>query len=515
MASRPHPSSRPRAYLAVAAACAALTALALPLLPWLAPANLVALYLLLVLLAALRYGRGPAVLAAFLGVGLFDFFIVPPHLSLAVADVQYLVVFAVMLAVALTTGHLAARLREEAEQASRREARMRLLYELARELAGTLVVAQVAAAVQPFLRGLGLESLLLVPDRQNALQPETVPAVTPPRIDAALAQTAYARAEFIALDHLAAFGEAAAYFPLKAPMCCRGVLAVAAREDGLPALHEARPLLHAVAALAAIALERIHYAEIAQETQLQMRSERLRSSILSALSHDVRTPLTALVGLADSLSLLQPPLSPPARETAAAIAGQARLLHGLVENLLDMARLNAGEVRLHKDWCLIEDVVASSLQLLTAALDRHPVRIEFAPDLPLVEFDPVLIERVLANLLENAAKYAPADTPIDITARIAEDQLVVTVCDRGPGLPAGRGAELFDLFVRGQVESSTPGMGLGLAICKAIIDAHGGHISAANRDGGGACFRFTLRLGAAPALDDESVVLAQAREEAP
>lgn len=509
MAPLPKPSAGPRAYLVVVAACAAVTALALPLLPWLAPANLVAVYLLLVLVAALRFGRGPAVLSAFLGVGLFDFFIVPPHLSLAVADVQYLIVFAVMLAVALTTGHLAVRLRNEAEQASRREERTRLLYELARDLAGTLAVAQVAAAVHPFLRGLGLESLLLVPDLHEELQPEAVEAITPPRIDAALARTAYERAELITLDHLAAFGEAAAYFPLKAPMRCRGVLAVAVREDGLPSLHEAQPLLQAAAALIAIALERIHYAEIAQETQVQMLSERLRSSILSALSHDVRTPLTALVGLADSLSLLQPPLSAAARETAEAIAEQARLLHGLVENLLDMARLNAGEVRLHKDWCLIEDVIASSLQLLRAAFSRHPVRIDLAPDLPLVEFDAVLVERVLANLLENAAKYAPPDTSIDITATKDGAWLVVAVSDRGPGLPAGRSEELFNLFVRGQVESSTPGMGLGLAICKAIIDAHGGHIKAENREGGGACFRFTLPLGAAPMLDDESLVLAR------
>lgn len=498
----------PGAYVAVALACAGVTALA-ALLPWLAPANSVALFLLLVLLAAIRYGRGPAVLAAFLGVGMFDFFLVPPHLSFAVADVQYLLVFAVMLAVALTTGHLASRLRLEAAQASRKEQNTRLLYELARELAGTLTVEQVAQAVHAFVKGVGPDALLLVPDRQEVLQPTPVPDAAPPRIDAGLARVAYDRAEQIELDHLAAFGEAAVYFPLKAPMRCRGVLAVAVHEDRLPGLRDALPLLQTASSLIAIALERIHYAEIAQETQVQMLSERLRSSILSALSHDVRTPLTALVGLADSLSLLQPPLSEQASETADAIAQQARLLHGLVENLLDMARLNVGEVRLHKDWCLIEDVIASSLQLLRAAVASHPVSIHLAPDLHLVEFDAVLIERVLANLLENAAKYSPPDTPIEIDARNQDGQLVVSVSDRGRGLPTGRRDELFNLFVRGEVESSTPGMGLGLAICKAIIDAHGGQIHAEDRDGGGACFRFTLPLGAVPALDDEALVLAQ------
>ncbi|HET8730003.1 MAG TPA: DUF4118 domain-containing protein [Moraxellaceae bacterium] len=500
----------PGAYLVVVLACAVVTFLA-AVLPWLAPANSVALFLLVVLSTAIRYGRGPAVLAAFLGVGMFDFFLVPPHLSFAVADVQYLLVFAVMLAVALTTGHLAARLRLEAEQASQKEQHTRLLYELARELAGTLVVAQVAQAVHAFLQGIGLDALLLVPDREDALQPTAVPDAPPPRIDTRLARLAYDRAEQIELDHLAAFGEAAVYFPLKAPMRCRGVLAVSVREDHLPALHNAQPLLRTASSLIAIALERIHYAEIAQETQVQMLSERLRSSILSALSHDVRTPLTALVGLADSLSLLQPPLSAQAKETADAIAEQARLLHGLVENLLDMARLNVGEVRLHKDWCVIEDVIASSLQLLRVAVATHPVRIKLAPDLQLVEFDAVLVERVLANLLENAAKYSPPDAPIDIDARNQDGELVVSVCDRGRGLPAGRRDELFSLFVRGEVESATPGMGLGLAICKAIVDAHGGRIHAEDREGGGACFRFTLPLGIVPALDDEALVLARER----
>ena len=188
---------------------------------------------------------------------------------------------------------------------------------------------------------------------------------------------------------------------------------------------------------------------------------------------------------------------------------QASLLHGLVENLLDMARLQVGEVKLRKDWCLIEDVIASSLKLLRHALQQHRVELRLSADLPLVAFDAVLIERVLCNLLENAAKYSSPGSVITVVADCREAELQVSVCDDGPGLPPLHPEALFDLFVRGHAESATPGTGLGLAICKAIIEAHGGRIEAMNQAQGGACLRFTLPSGTAPTLDDEALVLAR------
>lgn len=503
------PRESATSYLVVALVCAGTTALAVLLRPYLDPANIVMLYLLIVLLAAIRFGRGPAVLAALLGVALFDFFLVPPRLSFAVADVQYLITFAVMLVVALTTAHLAADLRQQARVAEQKERQARLLYELARELAGTLATSQVAAAVTSFLQGIGLNAVLLLPGEDEVLLAVPVPDHTAPRADTALARTAYQQNEVIELPHLAVFGEASVYFPLKAPMCVRGVLAVAAPGNENAGVKENRTLLMTAASLTAIALERLHYVDVAQATQVQMLSERLRSSILSALSHDVRTPLAALVGLADSLALLHPPLPALASETAEAIREQASLLNGLVENLLDMARLNVGEIKLRKEWCLIEDVIGSSLKLLRHALERHTIQVNLAPDLPLVEFDAVLIERVLGNLLENAAKYSPAGSVITISAQCMDEYLVVAVCDNGPGLPPLKREALFDMFVRGNPESATPGTGLGLAICKAIIDAHGGHIEATDQASGGACLRFSLPLGSAPALDDEALVLAR------
>lgn len=492
-------------------ACAAVALLAILLRPYLDLANIVMLFLLAVLGVAVRGGRGPAVLASFLSVALFDFFIVPPRLSLAVADVQYLITFAVMLAVALTISHLTAGLRQQAEIASQKEQQARLLYELARELAGALAVAQVAAAVQRFLRGMDLAAVLLLPDAAEQLQTVAADEAAALRLDEALAAAAFRQGEAMELDHLAALGYAALYLPLKAPMRVRGVLALAPGDGRGARLHERRTLLMTAASLVAIALERMHYAEVAQVTQVQIVSERLRSSILSALSHDIRTPLAVLVGLADTLVVVRPPLPAVAQETAEAIRDQAIQLNRLVENLLDMARLNAGSVQLRKEWHLLEEVVGSSLKLMQPALAQHELRVQLPRELPLVEYDAVLLERVLCNLLENAAKYAPPDTPIEIAAAQDGDWVVVEVKDRGPGLPPEKQAALFEMFVRGDLESSTPGVGLGLAICKTIVEAHGGRIAADNRPEGGACLRFRLPLGTPPALDDEALVLARER----
>jgi two-component system sensor histidine kinase KdpD len=235
---------------------------------------------------------------------------------------------------------------------------------------------------------------------------------------------------------------------------------------------------------------------------MEVLTERLRSSILSAISHDVRTPLTAMVGLADSLFLIKPPLPANALETAQALHEQAARQAGLVGNLLDMARLNAGEVTLRREWQPLEEVIGASIKLLGSALVAHPVRVDLPRDLPLLEFDVVLIERVFCNLLENAAKFAPAGSVIELAAGLAGDSVEISVADHGPGLPDRD--DLFKMFVRGETESGKPGTGLGLAICRAIVEAHGGRIRAGNRADGGACVSFTLPRGNPPVVEEEA-----------
>jgi two-component system sensor histidine kinase KdpD len=237
--------------------------------------------------------------------------------------------------------------------------------------------------------------------------------------------------------------------------------------------------------------------EIAQQALVEMESERLRNALLAAISHDVRTPLTALIGLAESLAGSQPRLSPAQSETAQALAEQARELGTLVNTLLEMARLQSGKVSLRLEWQSVEEVVGGALRTLRQLLDGKKVEVHVPPDLPLVEFDATLMERVLVNLVENAAKHGAP--PIELRARVSDRELVLTVRDHGPGLPPsvhGREAILFEKFTRGAAESARPGVGLGLAICKAVVDAHRGTISAANADGGGA--EFTVRLPRRP-----------------
>jgi two-component system sensor histidine kinase KdpD len=300
---------------------------------------------------------------------------------------------------------------------------------------------------------------------------------------------------------------------MRSPMRVRGVIAVAPIDALAEPLLDERERLETMASLAAIAVERIHYVDVAQHTQVQVVSERLRSSILSAISHDLRTPLTALVGLADSLTLSKPALGETAQETAGAIRDQAERLAGLVGNLLDMARLHAGDVNLQKEWQPIEEVIGASIKLLGRALAEHPVKVTLAKDLPLVEFDAVLIERVFCNLLENAAKYSPPNTSIGIDVQAQNGRLEVAVTDSGQGFApqAGKEKTLFEMFVRGEAESARPGVGLGLAICSAIIEAHAGTIAASNRPQGGACVSFTLPLGEPPLIEEEVLPLADER----
>lgn len=495
------PAATLRAYLLALASCGLTALAATPLRDWLDLANMAMLFLLTVALVAVRLGRGPAVLAAFCSVALFDFFFVPPRLTFAVADVQYLVTFAVMLAVALIIGHLTTGLAQQAQAAEARERQTRSLYELAKSLAGAMTLAQVREACANFLaENLHAEAALLLPDDKGELravadQPMTLAA-------GYSARTVYDSGEAGEGGHLAGGEGHSLFLPLKGSTRMRGVLVVSVARGEAEVLHEQRPLLLAVASLAAIAIERLHFVEVAQATQLQINSERLRSSILSALSHDVRTPLTVMYGLADTLAQSAPE---PARETAATIRDQALRLNNMVGNLLDMARLQAGEVRLRREWQPLEEVIGASIKLLEPVLGSHAVKVSLPQDLPLLEFDAVLMERVFCNLLENAAKYSPEGAAIEVRAQLQDSMVETTVCNQGQGFPPDKIDRVFELFERGTVESAIPGFGVGLAICRAIVEAHGGSIRAFNPGSGGACVSFTLPRGTPPQIEIESV----------
>jgi len=489
-----------RQYSLAAGSVAAVTALATPLRDKLDLANIVMLFLLAVIFSAFKLGRGPAVLAAFVSVAAFDFFFVPPRLSFAVSDVQYLVTFAVMLVVALITGHLTAGLSFQARVAESRERRMRALYELARELSSVLMVEQITEIGDRFVLSIfGVHAHLLLPDEHDKLK-LSEPEVNGDTLDLGVAQWAFDHGEAAGNGTDTLPASAFLYVPLKGTMRVRGVMAILPPKEGWLLLPEQQRLLDTFAALIGIAVERVHYIAIAQEALVSMESERLRNSLLSSLSHDLRTPLTALVGLIDAMMLTEPKLAPAHQEFAESIREQAMRTNSQVSNLLDMARLQAGKVKLKREWQPLEDVVGSALKARSAALTGHTVHIDLPFDLPLVELDAVLMERVFCNLLENAAKYSPPGSTIDIAARVDGRQVVVEVSDNGPGLPPGMEKSIFDKFTRGHDESATSGVGLGLAIARSVVEAHGGTIQASNRAEGGARFVFTVPVGEPPEI---------------
>ena len=482
--------------------CALVTLIAMPLHTVFDRANIAMLFLMAVVLSAVRYGLGPAVAAAFLNVAAFDFFFVPPRFSFAVGDVQYLMTFAVMLAVGLVTAKLTADLKFQARVASRREQRVRALYEMSRDLSGALMPEQIAEISQRFAAtGFGARAAIMLADERDRLhEPIPVPGGVP-AVDVGISQWAFDHSAEAGWGTDTLAGSPLLYVPLKAPMRTRGVLVLEPKHSRRLLAPEQRRLLDTFARLVAISLERVHYVDVARATTVQMESERLRNSLLSAISHDLRTPLAALVGLADSMSMTQPPPTGQQCDIAASMREEALRMNSLVNNLLDMARLQAGAVKLNRQWQPLEEVVGSAIKAMRSTMAGHRLGVNLPDGLPLLEFDAVLVERVLCNLLENAVTYTPAGSLIEIGAAPgARDQVDIWVEDDGPGLPAGKEELIFSKFERGQKESAASGVGLGLAICRAIVTAHGGTIRAENRRGGGARFVFSLPRGQPPSL---------------
>jgi two-component system sensor histidine kinase KdpD len=467
------------------------------------------LFLLCVVLVAVKLGRGPAMLAAVLSVAAFDFFFVPPRFSFAVTDVQYLVTFVVMLGVGMLIGQLTANLRFAASVSASRERRAHALFELTRDLSAALQTVQVLelgeAAVARTFGGL---AKIFITDAQDHLE---LGKSLPDGLDASIADWCFHNSQRAGIATATLPSNSWHYVPLQAPMRIRGVLALQPAQARWLLIPEQVQQLETLARQIAIALERVHYVDVAQSAVVQMESERLRNTLLAAMSHDVRTPLTALIGQAETLQQTGA-LTIEQHTMVRSMAHEARELSALVGNLLDMARLESGQVQLRKDWQSVEEVVGSSIRSARHALGTLEVQTDLPLELPLVEFDAALMERVLVNLLENACKYGvtqPVHVPaICISARATATSLELKVRDFGPGLPASsRGHEqtLFDKFTRGKAESSTRGVGLGLAICKAIVEAHRGTINATLADGGGAEFSICLprTTPPAPALTDD------------
>jgi two-component system sensor histidine kinase KdpD len=483
-------------YLWAAATTALCTLLAAAMYPHFDLSNLVMIYLLGVTVAGLKLGRGPSALTAVLNVAAFDFFFVPPRYSFAVSDVQYLVTFGAMVTIALVIATLTASVRQQTRVAGARERRTALLYAMSRELSltrGTAAMAQ--AAVRHVAEVFQCRATVLLPDPGGQLRYPTEPAleVSFRGADLAVAQWVadHGRRAGLGSDTLPA--ARGLYVPLGERERTVGVLALLPQNPRRVLLPEQSHLLETFASQVAVAIERANLAELAIQSSLAAERETLRNTLLSSISHDLRTPLAVMAGAGSALAQHGATLDEATRvQLARSIESNAREMSELVSNVLDLVRLESGQVSLRRDWQTLDDLVGSALTRYQERLAGHRVELRLPPDLPPVWVDGTLIVQLLANLFDNVAKYTPPGTRVSVSAVPLGDFVQVSVEDDGPGLPAGDPARLFDKFQRGSEEGTVVGVGLGLAIAQAIVRAHGGEIEAQRRDGGGARFVFTL-----------------------
>jgi two-component system, OmpR family, sensor histidine kinase KdpD len=478
--------------------------------------NVLMIHLLAVLFIATRFGRGPAVAASLLAVAAFDFTVVPPYFSFAVGDSQYLFTFAAMLVTALVISTLADRLRRQAQAARERERNTAALLSLSHKLAATRGQQEIVqAVVQQVAEVLGCPAAVLIPNAKGNLVLAGV-SHEGERVDekeGGVAQWVFDHAQKAGrgTDTLpAASGQ---YLPMVATGGTAGVLGLLKP----PAAYDAQRsrLLEAFASQSALALERAALAEESRQAWERVEAEFLRNTLLSGVSHDLRTPLAAITGAASSLAESEGLSDAVRRDLAQDIVGESERMESLISNLLDMTRLESGGFVLRKEWHPPAEIVGTALGHVRKRLADHPVKTHWPKDLPLIHVDAIALDQVLVNLLDNAALYTPPGTPIDISAAPAGENVVLEVGDRGPGLPRDDPQRVFQKFFRGSRragntadDGSRRGVGLGLAICKGIVELHQGTIMAENRPDGGALFRIQLPVGGTPPTVPEEPELA-------
>ena len=459
-------------------------------------ADIVMVYLLAIVAVAARLGRWPSLLASLLSVAAFDWFFIPPYQTFAVTDFRHVGTFGVMLLVGLLISNLTERIRQQARLARAREQRTQALYKLSEELARTGGSSDlVASAIHNVADQFHGRSTVLLPDPEGRLAPSGSAGFPLNTQELGVAQWVLEHGEAAGLGTGTLPGASATYLPLKGSSGVIGVMGLL--PEGAPRWIEpdGLRLLEAFANQTALAIERALLAERAGEAHRLADEERLRSALLSSVSHDLRTPLGGIMGAATTL-LAGPGLATDAKVLAQTIQDESQRLHRLVTNLLDITRLESGSLKVNKEWVPLEELVGSALARLEGPAQGRDIRVSLPAGLPMAQVDPVLFEQALVNLLENALRHG--GDPIEVEAWISGPALTLSIGDRGPGIPEGQEERIFDKLVRGP-EAKGAGAGLGLAICKGIVEAHGGSIRASNRHHtGGAKFYVTLPLGQAP-----------------
>ena len=447
------------------------------------------LYILGIAVVGSRARYRPALMASVLAIAAFDLCFVPPFYTFAVSDADYVLTFVMMLVVAILVSRITSMLKAQADAAQSREGRTAAAFALS---------ADLSAAREPveIVRALARHSMSVIPGTASVTVRATDGTFNS---DDGVERWAYEHRQMAGQGTQTLPASPALYLPLVASDTALGVVRLTPIDARDVADPVRRQLLESFASQAAIALERVELAAGTQQARVEVEAERLRTSLLSSLSHDLRTPLGAIEGAASSLVDTGESLSPDVRrDLAQTIVEESRRMTRMVGNLLDMIRVETGALSVHQEWQPLEEVVSVALIRMDERLKGRMVNVDLPLTLPLVCIDGILIEQVLINLLENAVKYSPAGTPIELSASATRDHVIIAIADRGYGIPAGQEQTIFDKFHRVDHSASTPGVGLGLTICRGIVLAHDGRIWAERRPGGGMIFRVALPAGEPP-----------------
>ncbi len=492
----PRPQSSPHEYLRAVAVVFAATLINLGLLPLISYQAVALLLLLVVLVLPLYFGRGPVLVAAALSAISWNFLFIPPRFTFLISRLEDVLLFILYFVVALVGGSLTARLKAQQNLLQRREERTRALYALVREFAQLETIDAVVRAAVAHL-GTAFDAdvaIVLAAGPEQLTGPHVASTLRLDDKELGAASWAFLRQRAAGRGTDTLPAAAATYRPLRASGSTVGVAGLLLHQ-GRALTAEQEPFLEALLAQVALAIEHERLGEAQERAILLTESERLYKTLLNSVSHELRTPIAAISGAASTLRALPAGQSDARRELANEIQLAAERLNRLVENLLDMSRLESGMLRLRLEWCDVADLISVTVQRIRPMFERHDLVVDVHPDLPLVQMDFVLIEQVLVNLLHNAAIYTPAGTRVRLQATRDGDQLSLIVADRGPGLPPDSLERIFDKFYRAP-GAAAGGTGLGLSIARGIVEAHGGTLTAENRANGGA--RFSLRLPLTP-----------------
>jgi two-component system, OmpR family, sensor histidine kinase KdpD len=467
--------------------------------------NLVMLYLLSVVIASVFLGLAPALLTALLSVLAYDFFFVPPYYQLLGFQPEYAITFISLLVISFIVSTLVARERSQTRSSQRRAEQVTQLYELSRDLASAVDMPDILKTIIQHVQAtFDREAIILLSENDELVLSASSAGKSLDRSELTAAEWAFQQGRPAGYNTGTFSYASFRYFPLETSRGIIGVLGVRLSGDK-PELHpEQMRQLSAYVTKSASAIERALFAEEAGQTEVLRATEKLQTALLNSISHDLRTPLASITGVLSSLrdedNFIDAEVRRELVETA---LGEAERLNRLVGNLLDMTRLESGTLRISLQPCDVQDVIGSALNATSGRLEGHPVTVDIPPDLPLVAIDYVLINQVLINLLDNAAKYSPENGPINIHAWKNGEAMEVDIEDRGPGIPPEDLKRIFEKFYRVKRFEHVVGTGLGLSICKGIIEVHGGKIWAENRPDGGGKLAFTVPLNSTRLTEQE------------